>query len=328
MWVKNIRIGSLDFSTRSFLYIFLIISCATPFVSAPVAFFMGLVFGQFAGNPFPVLTKKISPFLLQYSVAALGIGINLSTAIQVGKDGFLVTFLSIAGTLVLGYLLSRLFKINTESSLLISAGTAICGGSAIAAISKAVDAKPGNVTIALATIFLLNALALFLFPFIGCLLHLSETQFGWWSALAIHDTSSVVSAASQYSPKSLELATTVKLVRALWIIPVALIASLVFKKTGNGVKIPWFIGVFVLAMIAGTYLPFLQPLIPSISILARTGLTVVMFFIGSNASFNIFSLARSRQFGMGVLLWVIVSVISLWAVKVYFPSTTPFCPGV
>jgi uncharacterized integral membrane protein (TIGR00698 family) len=325
MWAKHVRIGNFELSTRTCLYLILVIACTTPWVSAPVAFFMGLVFAQFAGNPFPALTKNVSSYLMQYSIAALGLGISLSTAVQVGKDGFMVTLISIAGTLGLGLILGKLYKINPESSLLIGAGTAICGGSAIAAVSKAVHAKPDHISIALATVFLLNALALFLFPFLGCVLHLSETQFGWWAALAIHDTSSVVGAASQYGPKALELATTVKLVRALWIIPVAIIAALVFRKKGNSVKIPWFIGGFVMAMFAGSYLPFLQPIIPTITMIARTGLTLAMFFIGSNASLNFFTLASSKQFGMGVLLWVIVSVVALWGVLAFFPPSALSC---
>ncbi len=325
MWAKNIRFGSFQLSLRTVCYLMLGAACTTPLVGAPAALFMGLLFAQYAGNPFPVTTKKISAGLLQYSVAALGLGINVSTAVQVGRDGFAVTLFSIAATLGLGWILGKTLKINPECSLLIGAGTAICGGSAIAAVAKSIQAKPTEISIALASVFLLNALALFLFPFVGCVLNLSQTQFGWWAALAIHDTSSVVGAASQYGAEALELATTIKLVRALWIIPVALIAGVALRKAGTGIKIPWFIGIFVLAMLAGSYLHFLQPAIPAVSLLARSGLTLSMFLIGSLASLNIFSLAGSKPFALGLLLWVLVSVISLGAVMAYFPSNPGIC---
>lgn len=307
---------------RAFIFILLALGCLTPYVTPPIALLMGIIFAQVAGkHPFQAFSQRITPYLLQVAIIGLGFGINATTALQAGKAGFLLTLLSIAATLGLGLVLGKMLKVKSETSLLISAGTAICGGSAIAAVSKAIGAGKESVSVSLATVFILNALALLIFPFVGRALHLNETQFGWWSALAIHDTSSVVGAATAYGEEALQIATTVKLTRALWIVPLTLATAMVYRHKGGTVSIPWFIGLFVLAILAYTYIPVFQTISPSIVLIAKAILTLTIFLIGSSASKNIFALAGSKSFLQGGLLWLLVSMVSLWLVLIIFPGT-------
>lgn len=216
-------------TTRQLIFIVLVFLCLTPWITPPIALFMGLVVAQFIGHPFLHLNQKATSLLLQVSVVGLGFGMNVNSALKAGKQGVVFTIISIFGTLILGTILGKLFKIEKKTSHLVSCGTAICGGSAIAAISPVIAAEEKQISVALGTVFILNSVALFVFPLIGHALHLNETQFGLWCAIAIHDTSSVVGAASKYGPHALEVATTVKLARALWIIPVALGSSFILK---------------------------------------------------------------------------------------------------
>jgi uncharacterized integral membrane protein (TIGR00698 family) len=304
--------------TRKAVFIVALLACLTPWVTPPVALLIGLVLAQTTGHPFLQYNHKATQILLQYSVVGLGFGMNLAVALQTGKDGLLFSTCSILGTLGLGYLLGKVLKIERKTSHLISSGTAICGGSAIAAISKVLKSDEKETSVALGTIFILNAIALFVFPPIGHWLHLSQRQFGIWAAIAIHDTSSVVGAGSKYGDQALQIATTVKLVRALWIVPIALATSIVFRQRPNPVRIPYFILFFVLAMIVGTYVPFLKPVIPYITIIAKQGLTVTLFLIGAGSSYKLIKAVGFKPMLQGIILWICISLTALWAVQTLF----------
>lgn len=228
--LKNLNLFDKSITVRELVFICCIILCLFPFISPPIALTLGIVVAQFIGHPYINLNHKATQTLLQLSVVGLGFGMNAQTAFQAGKDGFVFTLISIIGVLFFGYILGKLLKTDKKTSFLISTGTAICGGSAIAAISPVIKAEEKQISVALGTIFVLNAMAIFIFPFIGHLLRLSQHQFGLWCAIAIQDTSSVVGAANKFGSEALEVATAVKLTRALWIIPLAIISSFAFKK--------------------------------------------------------------------------------------------------
>lgn len=282
-------------------------------VTPPFLLFMGLLFALLCGQPFPKFNKKCSKMLLQYSVVGLGFGMNIEASLASGKEGMLFTIVSVFGTLLIGWLIGRkMLKVDRNTSYLISSGTAICGGSAIAAVGPVIKAKDSEMSVALGTVFILNAIALFLFPAIGKLLGLDEQQFGTWAAIAIHDTSSVVGAGAAYGEEALKVATTIKLTRALWIIPVAFLTSFIFRTKGSKVNIPWFILFFVLAMVANTYLLCDYPQIGTVvSGISRKCLTITMFFIGASLSPSLLKSVGVKPLVQGVLLWVIISVGSL-----------------
>lgn len=298
---------------KSFFFV-AVIFCLTPWCSPPVALLLGLLLALFIGNPYAQESKKYSGSLLRYSVIGLGFGMNFTAAMAAGKQGFMFTVASILGTLLLGALTGKLLGIDKKISHLISAGTAICGGSAIAAVSPVIDAKEEQMSVSLGIVFILNSVALFVFPVVGHWLAMSEQQFGLWSAIAIHDTSSVVGAASSYGKEALQVATTVKLARALWIIPVTLGSSLFFKSEKKGVKIPWFIGWFIVAMLVNTYVPAIQPYTKYVVMLAKTGLTATLFLIGSGLSKKAIQSVGFKPFAQGVFLWIVISLTSLYAV--------------
>lgn len=307
-------------SWRKIVFFLLILACLTPYVTPPIALTLGLILATMIRNPFPEQTKKATKFLLQFSVVLLGFGMNLTVIVKAGKQGFLFTFASIFGTLLLGILFGRLLKVNSKTSGLISSGTAICGGSAIAAVAPAIRADSNEISVSLGTIFILNSIALFIFPAIGQALNLSQNQFGVWAAIAIHDTSSVVGAAAKYGNEALQIATTVKLVRALWIAPVTLLFSVLYRPKNSGRKakitIPWFIFLFLLAAIIRTYTPetFPPSLFDSIVNVARTGLTVTLFLIGAALSRETLKKVGIKPLVQGILLWIIISIAALWAV--------------
>ena len=282
-------------------------------VTPPVALFLGLAFALVFGQPLSGFNKKMSKKLLQYSVVGLGFGMNIEASLASGKEGMLFTIVSVFGTLLIGWLIGRkMLKVDRNTSYLISSGTAICGGSAIAAVGPVIKAKDSEMSVALGTVFILNAIALFLFPAIGKLLGLDEQQFGTWAAIAIHDTSSVVGAGAAYGEEALKVATTIKLTRALWIIPVAFLTSFIFRTKGSKVNIPWFILFFVLAMVANTYLLCDYPQIGTVvSGISRKCLTITMFFIGASLSPSVLKSVGVKPLVQGVLLWVIISVGSL-----------------
>jgi uncharacterized integral membrane protein (TIGR00698 family) len=301
-------------TTREIIFVIAIIFCLTSFISPPVALLIGFAIAQFIGHPFLHLNHKATSFLLKVSVVGLGFGMNVQSAVHAGKEGILFTIASITGTLVFGLLLGRFLKIEKKTSHLISCGTAICGGSAIAAISPLIKAEEKQLSVALGTVFILNSIALFLFPFIGHQLHLSQMQFGLWSAIAIHDTSSVVGAANKYGAQALQVATTVKLARALWIIPVALLTTMFFKTGKQKIKIPYFIGLFILAMMLNTYFPIIHPISARLVDLAKTGLTVTLFLIGAGLSKSVLKVVGIKPLIQGIALWVVISVVALYAV--------------
>lgn len=301
-------------TTREVIFLLATVFCLSPLISPPIALLMGLIIAQFIGHPYLHLNHKATHILLQVSVVGLGFGMNVIGALDAGREGILFTIVSIIGTLIIGYFIGTFFKIDKKSSYLISAGTAICGGSAIAAISPIIKAKEKQISVALGTIFILNSVALFVFPIIGHALKLSQTQFGLWSAIAIHDTSSVVGAASKYGARALEVATTVKLARALWIIPVAFLSTLLFKNKDTRVKIPWFIALFVLAMIANTYIPVVREYGHYLTGIAKAGLTLTLFLVGCGLNRKLLLTVGFRPLVQGVVLWIIISAAALWVI--------------
>ena len=297
--------------TQKAIFIAITVCCLLPFVSAPIALVLGFLTVQFIGNPYEETTKKLIHIFLQAAVVGLGFGMNTHSALQAGKEGFVFSIVSIISVLTLGFLLTKIFRIEKITGYLISAGTAICGGSAVAAISPIVKAKPNQISIALAVIFTLNAIALLAFPPIGSLLHLSQHDFGLWCAIAIHDTSSVVGAASKYGAEALEVATTIKLARALWIIPLSICSVMVFKNKESKIKIPWFIGMFIVAMMLNTYFPLIQKVSPFIVAVSKIGLTLTLFLIGAGLSFKVLKKVGLKPLLLAVLLWLFISVGAL-----------------
>ena len=285
-------------------------------VTPPVALFLGLVFALLCGQAFPQFNKKLSKYLLQYSVVGLGFGMNLQASLASGKEGMAFTVISVIGTLVIGWFIGRkILKVDKNTSYLISSGTAICGGSAIAAVGPVLKAKDSEMSVALGTIFILNAIALFIFPPIGEALGMTQQQFGTWAAIAIHDTSSVVGAGAAFGEEALQVATTIKLTRALWIIPLALFTALIFKNKGQKISIPWFIFFFIRAMVFNTYVLSLSEtgmaIGAGINSLARKSLTVTLFFIGASLSRDVLKAVGVKPLIQGVLLWAVISLSTL-----------------
>ena len=311
---KTIYVGILAVLTVCLLldYVPGMSACAS-WVTPPVALFLGLAFALLCGQAYPAFNKKVSKKLLQYSVIGLGFGMNLHASLASGKEGMMFTIVSVVGTMVMGMFIGRkLLKMNRDTSYLISSGTAICGGSAIAAVGPVIKAKDSDMSVALATIFVLNAIALFVFPVLGQWLGLTQQEFGTWAAIAIHDTSSVVGAGAAYGEEALQVATTIKLTRALWIIPLALVTSFIFKSEGKKVSIPWFILWFIVAILINTYLLDAVPQVgKAISGLARKGLIITMFFIGASLSTNVLKAVGVKPLVQGVLLWLVISIGSL-----------------
>ena len=297
----------------------------TGFLSPPIALTAGILFGLSFKHPFISESRGIARTLLQCSVVALGFGMNLDEVLKAGRSGFIYTALGISFALLAGLALGKLLEVRGNSSFLITAGTAICGGSAIAAIGPVLEANEEEMAVSLGTVFILNSVALLIFPPIGTTLQLSQSQFGLWAALAIHDTSSVVGAATKYGPEALVIGTTVKLARALWIVPLALATATVRRRragksstggdSGARVQFPWFILFFVLAALANTYLPALPSATKTFFTLGRLGLTATLFLIGSGISQNTLKEVGWRPLLLGVLLWLGVGLTSLYFIR-------------
>lgn len=287
---------------------------ASFFFSPAISLFLGIAFALTLGNPFPQVSKTLSKKMLQYCVIGLGFGMNLHASLAAGRDGMTFTIISVVVVMLLGVFVGRLLKVGRKSAYLISSGTAICGGSAIAAVAPVIDADENETSLSLATIFVLNAVALFLFPVLGHWLDMSQHEFGTWAAIAIHDTSSVVGAGAAYGEEALQVATTVKLTRALWIIPLSLISMFVFRGQGRKVQIPWFIGWFIVAMVINTYLELPQWLTHGISVLSRAGLSATLFLIGGGLSLEVIRRVGTKPLVLGVVLWAVISVLSLIAI--------------
>ena len=299
-----------------FISIFPSLSPYSAWLTPPVALFCGLLFALFCGQPFPAFNKIMSKLLLQYSVVGLGFGMNIHESLASGRDGMLFTIVSVFGTLAIGWLIGRkMLHMDRNISYMVSAGTAICGGSAIAAVAPVLKAKSSEISVALGTIFILNAIALFLFPVIGEWLGMTQQQFGTWAAIAIHDTSSVVGAGAAYGEEALQVATTIKLTRALWIVPVALFTSFIFKSDERKVSIPLFIILFVAAMLVNTYLlsgsEWGEAFGNTLNLAARKVLTITLFFIGASLSRDVLNSVGVKPLVQGVVLWLVISVATL-----------------
>lgn len=300
-------------NSKNIFFVGLIIA-ASGLISTPWALLAGLIYGLSFSHPYHVDSKKLAAFLLQASIVGLGFGMNLHEVVHAGRSGFVYTACSISFAMLLGLGIGYLFKVHRTSSLLISAGTAICGGSAIAAVGPVLNAGEEEMAVSLGTVFLLNSVALFLFPVIGYAFHLTQSQFGLWAALAIHDTSSVVGATAKYGSQALMIGTTIKLARALWIVPLAF-AVAIFRKSKSRIKLPWFILLFCLAAIAGTYLPLFAGLYPRLNTLGKSGLTVTLYLIGTGISKSTLKQVGVRPLLQGILLWAIVAITSLSLIR-------------
>ena len=287
-----------------------LILAASGLVSPPLALLGGLIYGFTLTHPFHVESKHLSKFLLQASVVALGFGMNLHQVLHVGRSGFAYTAISITVAMLLGLAIGYFLHVGKKSAFLISAGTAICGGSAIAAVAPIADANEEEMAVSLGTVFVLNSVALFLFPFLGYLFHMTQEQFGLWSALAIHDTSSVVGAAAKYGATALTIATTVKLARALWIVPLSFITAATLKSKAR-IQWPWFILFFCLAALLNTLLPAWSPAFGALNHLGKIGLTVTLFLIGTGLNKKTLQQVGFRPLLQGLALWIIVGSVTL-----------------
>ncbi len=316
--------------------LFFLLSVLSLFISPALALFTGIVYALVIGNSFVTLSKKISKYLLQVAVVGLGFGMNLYASLQAGKEGILFTIISVSAVMLIGCFVGKKLGVLPRLSYLISAGTAICGGSAIAATAPVVKANDNETSIALAVIFTLNAIALFIFPPIGRLLSLDQSQFGLWAAIAIHDTSSVVGAASAYGSEALKTAVTVKLTRALWIIPLSLVSMFIFKNAQSDntiggsaasacsknsssktkIYIPWFIFFFIIAMLINTFLPIQANLLNIINVVSHKSLSLTLFLIGCTLSLAAIKKVGIKPLLLALILWLLISLLSLGVVMI------------
>lgn len=293
------------------LYVVLIILGFLPFMSPAIALFSGLIFSPLGIRH--AAFHRYTSQVLQFSIVLMGFGMNLGEVIIASKTGFVITALSVITVMILGILLGKLFKVEKNITLLIASGTAICGGSAIAAIAPILRSKSHQNSFALIVVFVLNAIALFLFPFVGRKLGLSQELFGNWAAIAIHDTSSVVGAGAEYGEKALQVATTVKLIRALWIIPLSLVIAFFQKnEDGRSVKFPWFILFFLFAILIANFFPQLHTSYDHLNWLGKRGLVIALFLIGSNITLGEIKRSGPRSFALGITLWVVTAIASLY----------------
>lgn len=306
------------------IYVVLMLMCVAPIdllgygqvVTPALALFLGLAFAFVAGDcPYPKFNKKMSKYLLQASVVGLGFGMNVNESLRSGAEGMSFTIVSVVGVMLLGVMLGYALHLNRKTAYLISSGTAICGGSAIAAVGPVMRADENEMAVSLGVIFILNAIALFIFPPLGRLAEMSQAQFGTWAAIAIHDTSSVVGAGEAYGPEALQMATLIKLTRALWIIPLALVTMAVFRDKTGKISIPWFIFLFILAMVANTYLPLPEAFTATLVYIAKKGLVVTLFCIGASLSLKTIKSVGVKPLVLAVALWIIISVTSFVVVK-------------
>lgn len=297
------------------VFLLCLLITASGLVSPPVALVMGLIFGLTLPHPYSKEAKKSSKFLLQASVVGLGFGMNLHQVIAAGRSGFVYTMFGISFALLVGMGLGALLGVQKVPAFLISTGTAICGGSAIAAVGPITQASDEEMAVALGTVFVLNSVALLTFPPVGAALKLSQSQFGLWAALAIHDTSSVVGAAAKYGTVALGIATTVKLARALWIVPLSLGTAIV-RGAKAKIQWPWFIGLFCLAAVCNTYFPAAAPAYVLAVKLAKIGLTATLFLIGSGISVGTLKRVGPRPLLQGIILWLLVLTGSLWLIRI------------
>jgi len=291
-----------------------IIACLTPLIDPPVALLLGFITAITMGHPFIHHNNKATNWLLKISIVGLGFGVNLYHAAEAGREGLIFTVFSISSVLIIGTLFGRIFNVGRKTSFLISSGTAICGGSAIATVAPIIEADEKEISIALGTVFILNSAALFIFPPAGHFLNMSQHQFGIWSAIAIHDTSSVVGAASKFGEEALRVATTVKLERALWIIPLSILTVFMIKGDSRKIKVPYFIFLYIAAMCISTFIPAFSSQYNSITAAAKKGLTVTLFLIGSGLSPETLKSVGLKPLFQGIALWLTIIAISLTAI--------------
>lgn len=296
------------------IFVLALVFVLTPWASPPVALAIGLVLGLTLGNPFRTQSRKVSKYLLQAAVVLLGFGMNFAEVVHAGRSGFLYTAIGITFAMIVGLTLARALRVEPTAGFLIAAGTAICGGSAIAAVGPVAGANDEEMSIALGTVFILNSVALLIFPMIGAALHLTQPQFGLWAALAIHDTSSVVGAATKYGAIALAIATTVKLARALWIVPMC-VGTAAVKRTKAKIQLPWFVAFFVLAAVLNSIVPAGAPVFQVLSNAGKIGLTATLFLIGAGVSRETIKQVGPRPLLQGVMLWAIVAVTSVLAIR-------------
>ena len=304
----------MKLNIAKFLFFAGFVFVLSPWASPPIALTLGLVLGLSAGNPFHAQTRKTSKYLLQASVVLLGFGMNFAQVVRAGRSGFLYTAIGITFAMLVGLTLARLFSVKPTAGFLIATGTAICGGSAIAAVGPVAGANDEEMSIALGTVFILNSVALVIFPMIGTALHLTQMQFGLWAALAIHDTSSVVGAATKYGAVALAVGTTVKLARALWIVPMC-VGTAAVKRTKAKIQWPWFVAFFVLAAVLNSAFAAGAPAFHVLSALGKVGLTATLFLIGAGVSRTTIQQVGPRPLLQGVVLWAIVAVCSVLVIR-------------
>lgn len=294
-------------------------SLGLPMVSAPVALLAGLIFAFSVKNPCPKFNKKCSKYLLQVAVVCLGFNMNLHESLKSGSEGMMFTVVSVVGVMCLGVMGGYWLRINRKTSYLISSGTAICGGSAIAAVGPVLKASENEMAVSLGVIFILNAIALFVFPPIGHMLGMSQEQFGTWAAIAIHDTSSVVGAGESFGEQALQIATLIKLTRALWIIPLALATMFIFREKSGSVSVPWFIFIFILAMLANSYIDLPGWFTGNMVWIARRGMVVTLFMIGASLSVSTVRQVGVKPLLLAVMLWIAIAAGSLLVVETTIP---------
>ncbi|WP_218599330.1 YeiH family protein [Polaribacter sp. NJDZ03] len=299
-----------DFTSKT-IYFLLVLITLLGFVNSPTALIIGFVYTIIFKNPFQTYSHKVIHYLLKISVVGLGFGMFIKETLATSKAGFGLTIYSILLTVTIGLLLTRLLKIDLKLGHLITSGTAICGGSAIAAISSVIKAKSKNISIALGIVFLLNSIALFVFPAVGHFLNLTQEQFGLWCAIAIHDTSSVVGAALEYGEEALRIATTVKLSRTLWIIPLSIFSMFLFKTKGEKIKIPYFILLFIVAIMINSYHLLPEPTTNFIVLISKRLLLLTLFLVGASISIKDLKSTGIKPIILALTLWIFISIFSL-----------------
>ncbi len=295
---------------------FLLLVVLSGLINISMSLLIGLFYALVIGNPFRLYTQKYSAIILKVSIVVMGFGLNINEILQTSQDSFLITILTISFALVFGLLLGRLFKVDNKLSFLIVGGTAICGGSAIAALAPTIQAKPADLIISISIVFLLNAIGLIIYPEIGHYLSMSQSDFGLWAALGIHDTSSVVGAAATYGEEALKVATTSKLARALWIIPLVFIAGLAFNNKQSTTKFPLFILFFILASLLTSFVNILTPISEMAPSVAKKGMAVSLFLIGAGFTKDTLKEIKLTTMWQAIILWLLVSVSSFWLIKV------------
>lgn len=298
-------------SVTKVIFATIAIAALTGIINSPTALILGFAFALLFNNPIESYSHKVIHYLLKISVIGLGFGMYIKETLETSKEGLGLTFFSIILTVTLGLALTKLLKLDRKLGHLVTSGTSICGGSAIAAISPVIKAQGKTISIALGIVFLLNSIALFIFPGIGHLIGLSQKQFGLWSAVAIHDTSSVVGAAMNYGEEALKIATTVKLSRTLWIIPLSIFSMFLFKTKGEKIKIPYFILLFIIAIIINSYHYLPEPVTSTLVVISKRLLILTLFLVGTTISISDLKKTGIKPLLLAVTLWVFISIFSL-----------------